>query len=593
MSHSRASISVVEALQLNAADSRRGFTFVGDDRGEAFVSFADLYESVARAASALEARGIGRDNVVALIVPDAREFVISFLAVVWAGAIPVPLYPPVGLGKQDAYLEYIGSLIDSASVDGIISPQWLDQVLLLSERFHKQVKAVAHSDTLPVDGNLLEPVARRPDQTIFLQFTSGSTGKPKAVVVNDASLWVNTESFVSTLGCNAEDHIVSWLPLYHDMGLIGKMLAPLLFSLDVTYLPTLSFLRDPGIWLDAISRKRGTMSFAPNFAFALTAKKAKPPEGGWDLSSMRAFGCAAEPINADTLDMFIEKFVPHGLRPESIVPGYGMAEATLGISLDRLDRRFRRLEVAADAYHSDGEVKPSEHGAEALTFVSCGRVFAVGHSLRITDDQGQELPAGHVGDVQFRGPSLAGGYYRNEAATASAFQSDGWLVTGDRGFIFDGDLYITGRKKDILIVNGRNYDPQYVEWAAADVPGIRKGNVVAFSVPGDVTEQIIVVAERNAPSDDHDQQIRRTIWKHTRLAIAEVVLLDSGQLPKTSSGKVQRSSTRDLYLSGDLVRGTIATRTHTHTGGVVAAERDQVHAAENGSVGLDTSPAAQ
>jgi fatty-acyl-CoA synthase len=573
MSHSRAPISVVEALQLNAADSRRGFTFVGDDRGETFISFAELRDSVARAASVLQARGIGRSDAVALIVPDAREFVTSFLAVVWMGAIPVPLYPPVGLGKQDAYLNYIGSLIDSADVAGLITPQWLDQVLSLSARFRKQIKAVAHSDALHLDGDLSEPIARGSDQTIFLQFTSGSTGKPKAVVVNDASLWINTESLVSTLGCNDQDHVVSWLPLYHDMGLIGKMLAPLLFSLDVTYLPTLSFLRDPGIWLDAISRKRGTMSFAPNFAFALTAKKAKPPEGGWDLSSMRTFGCAAEPINADTLDMFIEKFVPHGLRPESIVPSYGMAEATLGISLDRLDRRFRRLEVAADAYHANGEVQPLANGPRsapessgpALTFVSCGRVFAAGHSLRITDDEGRELPAGRVGNVQFRGASLAAGYYRNEAATSSAFLADGWLVTGDLGFIFDGDLYITGRKKDILIVNGRNYDPQYVEWAAADVAGIRKGNVVAFSVSGDVTEQIIVVAERNAPSDDHDQMVRRTVWKHTRLAVAEVVFLEPGQLPKTSSGKVQRSRTRDLYLSGDLVHGdAVATRTHSH-----------------------------
>ncbi|OHV02762.1 fatty acyl-AMP ligase [Mycobacterium talmoniae] len=563
MPQSRAPMSVVEALNLHATHRDRGFTFVGDDRSETFVSFAELRDVVARAASALVARGIGRDDLVALIVPDAREFVTSFLAAVWAGAIPVPLYPPVGLGKQDAYLDYIGGLLESADVARLITPQWVDQALGLSQRFAGQLTAVAHADALDAE-DPLEPAARRPDHTLFLQFTSGSTGKPKAVVVNDASLWVNTESFVSTLRCNDVDHIVSWLPLYHDMGLIGKMLAPLLFSLNATFLPTLAFLRDPSIWLDTISRKRGSMSFAPNFAYALATKKAQPPEDGWDLSSMRVFGCAAEPINADTLEAFIARFAPHGLKPEAVVPGYGMAEATLGITLDRYDRPFRRLEVAADAYHTDRAVRTPQTGEEALTFVSCGRVFAAEYAVRIADDAGQELPAGRVGDVQFRGPSLAAGYYRNEEATAAAFLPDGWLATGDRGFIVDGDLYITGRKKDILIVNGRNYDPQHVEWAAADVPGIRKGNVVAFAVPGEVTEQIIVVAERNAAGDDHDQLVRRAVWNRTRLTVADAVFLEPGQLPKTSSGKVQRSRTRELYLRGELVSGTVATRTHAH-----------------------------
>ncbi|QLL08544.1 fatty acyl-AMP ligase [Mycobacterium vicinigordonae] len=558
-------MTVVDALEQGSTDSRRGFAFIGDDRAETFVSFAGLRDSVARAAAVLADRGIVGGDRVALIVPDAKEFVTGFLAVMWAGAIPVPLYPPVGFGKQDSYLEYIATLMNSVGVTGLVVPQWLDEALELGERFRARLSAVAPADALDTGNDLLDPAARGADQTAFLQFTSGSTGKPKAVVVKDRALWVNIESFVSTLGCNDEDHIVSWLPLYHDMGLVGKMLAPLMFSLNTTFLPTLGFLRDPGSWLDTISAKRGSMSFAPNFAYALAAKKAQPPETGWDLSSMRVFGCAAEPINADTLDMFIERFAPHGLRPEAVVPGYGMAEATLGITLDRLDRRFRRLSAAADAYHAGGVVHSPADGAAALTFVSSGRVFADGHALRIVDDAGHELPAGRVGDVQFRGPSLAMGYFGDAEATSSAFLPDGWLATGDRGFIHDGDLFITGRRKDILIVNGRNYDPHHVEWAAADVPGIRKGNVVAFSVPGELTEDIVVAAERNSADPDHDQQVRRIIWTRTRLAVAEVVFLDPGQLPKTSSGKVQRSRTRDLYLRGELRESAVATRTHTHT----------------------------
>ncbi|MCV7429340.1 fatty acyl-AMP ligase [Mycobacterium montefiorense] len=567
MSGSSAPVSLVQALQRNAERNWRGFTFVSGDRcdTDTFVSFTQLKESVARAAAALRARGVRQGNLVALIVPDAQEFVTSFLAAVWAGAVPVPLYPPVGLGSQQAYLDYICGLMDAASVDGLIIPQWLDDALGLGERFQKQHKPVAHADALDVGEDLLEPVVRGSDQPVFLQFTSGSTGRPKAVVVKDKSLWTNAGAFVSALGCTDRDHAVSWLPLYHDTGLIGKVLAPLLFSVEVTFLPTLSFLRDPGVWLDVISRKRATLSFAPNFAYALVAKRAKPRGRAWDLSSMRAFGCGAEPINAETLDLFIDTFAPYGLPLESIMPAYGMAEATLAVTFDRLDRRFTALKVGADAYHADGEIKSPVGDEKTLSFVNCGKVFE-GHSIRITDDQGIDLPPGRVGDVEFRGPSLAAGYYHDEAATRATFRDDRWLVTGDRGFVVDGDLYVTGRKKDILIVNGRNYDPHHVEWAAADVPGIRKGNVVAFSVPSDVTEKVVVVAEGVALGDNHHQQVRRAVYSQTRLAIDELVLLEPGQLPKTSSGKVQRSRTRDLYLTDALEDVAVATRTHAHTG---------------------------
>ncbi|SKS18229.1 acyl-CoA synthetase (AMP-forming)/AMP-acid ligase II [Mycobacteroides abscessus subsp. abscessus] len=184
--------------------------------------------------------------------------------------------------------------------------------------------------------------------------------------------------------------------------------------------------------------------------------------------------------------------------------------------------------------------------------------------MRIVDAAGQELPEGRVGDVQFQGPSVAAGYFENEEATRDAFGTDGWLRTGDRGFIVDGNLYVTGRKKDILVVNGRNYDPQQVEWAVEDVPGIRKGNVVAFSVPGEITEQVVIAAERSSADDAHIAQIKRSVSDRTRLALADVVLLQPGQLPKTSSGKVQRSRTRDLYVQGVLTDSVVATRTHAH-----------------------------
>ncbi|WP_078287940.1 fatty acyl-AMP ligase [Mycobacterium sp. D16R24] len=569
--------SLVTALQANAASTTRGLTFIGDDRGEVLVPFAELLGDVARGAGALAAQGIAPGDRVALVVPDTREFVTGFLAIVWLGAIPVPLYPPTSLGKQDAYLEFLESVLSSSGSRGLIAPQWVDEVLNLSARFGAQVAAVVHTETITAGGDYVDAAPRATDQVTFLQFTSGSTGKPKAVRVTDASLWANAHSFLTNLHCleaqkYPTERLVSWLPLYHDMGLIGHFLSVVLFGLQATYLPTLAFLRDPGIWLDTVSRHRGTVSFAPNFAFALTIKKAAPPATGetaWDFSSMRVFGCGAEPINAEVLDAFIEAYAPHGLTQEAVMPAYGMAEATLAITFDSLASRFERLPISGAAYRNEGLVVPAAVGDDVLTFVSCGKVLDDRHRVRIVDDAGRELEQGRVGDVQFHGPSVAAGYFENEEATRNAFSVDGWLSTGDRGFIVDGNLYVTGRKKDILVVNGRNYDPQQVEWAVEDVPGIRKGNVVAFSVPGDVTERVVIAAERSGKAEDDDNaaqvtKIRRSVSDRTRLALADVVLLQPGQLPKTSSGKVQRSRTRDLYVQGALADSVVATRSHAH-----------------------------
>ncbi|OHT87893.1 fatty acyl-AMP ligase [Mycobacteroides saopaulense] len=561
--------SLVTALQANAASTTRGLTFVGDDRREVLVPFAALLDEVARGAGALAAQGIAPGERVALVVPDTREFVTGFLAIVWLGAIPVPLYPPTSLGKQDAYLDFLESVLSSSGSRGLITPQWVDEVLSLTTRFGEQVAAVVHTETVTAGGDYVDAALRTADQITFLQFTSGSTGKPKAVQVTDASLWANAHSFLTNLRClepqkYPTERLVSWLPLYHDMGLIGHFLSVVLFGLQATYLPTLAFLRDPGVWLDTVSRHRGTVSFAPNFAFALTVKKAVAPETGWDFSSMRVFGCGAEPINADVLDAFIDAYAPYGLRQEAVMPAYGMAEATLAITFDSFADRFQRLPISGAAYRNEGLVVPAAVGDDVLTFVSCGKTLDGRHGVRIVDAAGQELPEGRVGDVQFRGPSVAAGYFENEEATRDAFGTDGWLRTGDRGFVVDGNLYVTGRKKDILVVNGRNYDPQQVEWAVEDVPGIRKGNVVAFSVPGEITEQVVIAAERSSADDAHIAQIKRSVSNRTRLALADVVLLQPGQLPKTSSGKVQRSRTRDLYVQGVLTDSVVATRTHAH-----------------------------
>ena len=346
---------------------------------------------------------------------------------------------------------------------------------------------------------------------------------------------------------------VSWLPLYHDMGLIGLVLAPVLFGISIVYLPTLSFIKNATSWMEAIHKYRGTMSFAPNFAYALVTKRARPEQiARWQLSQMRVFGCGAEPINPETMRNFVRAFAPAGVKPESLLPCYGMAEATLAISFVGLDEPLRTDRIDADRYHSDKKAAPAPGGA--LEVVNCGRTFP-GHALSIQDEDGRLLPDRNVGEICFQGPSVAAGYWENPEATRAAGMGTpgGWLRTGDLGYLVDGELHISGRLKDILIVNGRNYYPQRLEWVVDEIPSVRKGSAVVFTRPGAASEEIVVAAETREPDLAALQaQIVARISEEFSLAVADVALLPPGALPKTSSGKLQRRKTRDQYLKGAL-----------------------------------------
>jgi fatty-acyl-CoA synthase len=299
-------------------------------------------------------------------------------------------------------------------------------------------------------------------------------------------------------------------------------------------------------------RYRAHYSFGPNFAYALAARRASAEDiASWDFSEVRCMGCGAEPIHPATMREFADRFAPCGLKPGAIMPAYGMAEATLAMTFHPLGTPLRTTTVDAEGFRADGVVQPSKPKATALTFVSCGRPFA-GHELRILGAEGQPLPEGSEGEIEYRGPSVTAGYWQNPEATAEAYRG-GWLRTGDLGFLRDGNLYITGRSKDLVILNGRNHHPQAIEWAVQDVDGVRKGNVVAFSRPGADSEELVVVAEKKSDAAaDLPERIVAAVSEALSLKVSDVVLLDAGQLPKTSSGKLQRRKTRDLYLRGTL-----------------------------------------
>lgn len=560
--------TLIDALgALRGVGEDRGFTFMPSGSApspaaERYVSFPSLVEEAERYGRLLRGLGLKKGDRLAIIIPEADEFVLTFLGAATAGILPVPLYPPLSLGRLDAYLESTIKILNAASADVLITTARVQKVL-----WSVMDRVPTLRDLLTVDKLLTgresnePPVAIAPDDPVFLQFTSGSTAAPKGVVVTHRSLTANVNAIAHEgLQLNGNDNAVSWLPLYHDMGLIGFVLTPLYAAIPVYFIPTLEFVRRPTLWMEVINRRRSSVTFAPNFAFARLTKRATQEDlQRWDLSCLRAVGCGAEPIHPDTMRGFIDRFAACKLRPESLLPCYGMAEATLAMSFLGLQETLRVDTIDSDACHEHDRADPVAPGtAGALELVSCGRPFAE-HELRIFADSGESLPDRRIGEIRFRGPSVAAGYFSNKEATAAAFdppERGGWLHTGDLGYLVDGELYISGRKKDVLILNGRNYYPQGIEWLVENVPGIRRGNVVAFSVPGDSTEEAVVVAETAETDGERRKALMQAVRSHINaelgLSIADVHLLGVGEMPKTTSGKLQRRRTREQYLSGTL-----------------------------------------
>lgn len=551
--------NLVAAIDAGKGFTEKGFAFLDRDQKEQFYSFDRIRLEARQRAAHLRHCGLKQGDRLAMVLPDGEDFVPTFLAAVWAGIVPVPLYPPLSMGKLDAYLEMLVGILTKAKVTHIATNSKLEQVLWSGLSKVPTLKSVVSAEELkgpPPQDSSQEPAQVRGDDTCFLQFTSGSTSAPKGVVVTHANLRANAWAIMRD-GLKTDgdvDHGVSWLPLYHDMGLIGFVIAPLFHRVPVTFIPTLAFVRKPTLWMETIHRVRGTISFAPNFAYALAAKRAKPEQlARWDLSSMRHFGCGAEPINPATMRSFVETFSKCRLQPTSLLPCYGMAEATLAISFIGADEALSTDVISSQAYQQERRAEPEPiellASGQAQEFVSCGRPFP-GHEVGIFDDEGARLGDRHVGEIWLRGPSVAAGYFEDPTATQKAF-GDGWLKTGDYGYLANGNVYITGRKKDIIIINGRNYDPQRLEWIVDELPAVRKGSTVAFSRPGAGSEELVVVLEARAENHQALKElVAQKINEQLQLQAADVVICPLGSLPKTSSGKLQRAKTRQQYLDG-------------------------------------------
>ncbi|MDP9033248.1 MAG: fatty acyl-AMP ligase [Myxococcota bacterium] len=586
--------TLVDAVRRLGHDRERGFVFVLPDGSERLYTFQAIATEAEKRASHLAARGLRKGDRLALVIPEGDEFVLSFLGALFAGVVPVPIYPQLSFKNAETYHDVVAHIARASRAAMLLTScktrPFLDPIAARMGLDHGIIAVEELSgDARPVD----VPVFA--EDLAFLQFTSGSTSRPKGVMVTHANLASNSEAFMIH-GLKRDERVdkgVSWLPLFHDMGLIGFVVGPLFTNVPCVFLPTASFVRAPRLWLEKIHEHRGTITYAPNFAYALVAKRLKDKDvADLDLTSLRVAGCGAEPIRARSLCDFASKLAPAGFEARAFVPSYGMAEATLavtfmplgeGLRVDLVDSKAltrgqalppepslsgvsdvanealapddaRDVVCSANA-HSTGE----EHsGVRAI--VDCGRCFP-GHELAIVNEAGELLGDRQVGQVLVRGPSISPGYFEEPELTAETFRAlpgvpgDPWLWTGDLGYLSEQRLFVCGRVKDIIIVRGRNYYPSDIEWAISELPGIRRGNVVAFGADFDGEEQLVVCCEGIASDVGViEQATSACIVAKFGLTPREVLVAPLASLPRTSSGKPQRRKARQMYIEGTMPR---------------------------------------
>ncbi len=523
---------------------------------ERWLPWPAIHDGARRVAGGLRKLGVRRGDRVALVFPTCPAFFDAFFGVLLAGAIPVPLYPPVRLGRLEEYEQRTSRMLSSVGARLVLADPRVRRLLgeaVALARPPLGCLVPADVESEPWDG---EDVL--PGDVALIQFSSGTTREPRGVALSHRAVvaqavtlnrfWPDTPE-VTHSG-------VSWLPLYHDMGLIGCIFPALERPGTLTLLPPEVFVASPATWLRAISAYRATISPAPNFAYSHCLRRVTDADmAGVDLSSWRVALNGAECVVPDVARAFQRRFAAWGFRPEALTPVYGLSEASLAVTFSDparpfVSRRFDRARLAAGA----GPVRESPDGRE-IASVGCP---IPGVALRIVDAAGQPVPPAVIGEVECRGPSVMEGYVGDADATSEALRN-GWLHTGDLGFVFEGELYLTGRAKDMLLLRGRNYAPEEVEHAVAGVAGARPGVAVAATwLPeGAEGERLLVLVEavRGAPESEFDRiacECEARILAATGLSADHVAVLPAGSLPRTSSGKLRRQAALAQHLAGTL-----------------------------------------
>jgi len=552
--------TLIEALEFHAREhpDRSHLHLLASDELETRLTYAELHESALRISYGLGLRGVAKGDRVAIMLATDVSFFTAFFGVLYAGGIPVPMYPPFRRSQVEEHLRRQAGILRNAAIEVLIVSEDMRKVGSLLYGLADSLKHIETVDDLSNEGISEAPVPTDPSATALIQYTSGSTGDPKGVVLSHANLIANIRSMGDALEADSSDIFISWLPLYHDMGLIGAWLGPLYYGFLTVIMSPLRFLANPSRWLRTISRYQATLSAAPNFAFELCCKNIHEEDmTGVDLSSLRMILNGAETVSEATIKRFTEKFAPYGFKPEMMWPVYGMAENSVGLAFPPLGRKPLIERIERTALARDGIAKPASiEDNTALTFVACGRPIPR-HEIRVVDDTGREVADRHEGQLQFRGPSSTSGYFRNDEKNRKLFSGD-WLESGDRAYIANGDVYITGRIKDMIIKAGRNIYPHEIEELVGQVEGVRKGCVAAVASTDQQTgtERLVLIVETRLTQDDEKERLAKQIIEvcsNTLDMPPDVVeLVPPHAVLKTSSGKIRRAATRDLFEAGFL-----------------------------------------
>lgn len=529
-----------------------GLHFVDASEEMRFASWEELGTWASAVACGVRRLGIERQEVVPLVYPTGEAFFAALFGVLLAGAVPAPLYPPLRLGRLEEYHARTSRMVRAVQA----------RVVLADGRVRRMLGRTIELAGVQLGCRTIDELAEEPpdevgvsaDDLALVQFSSGTTLEPKPVALTHRALVTQAE-ILNGLWPDTEEvrHAgVSWLPLYHDMGLIGCVLPALERPGPLTLIPPELFVARPGIWLRTLHRTGATISPAPSFAYGLCVDKVSDEElDGVDLSRWRIALNGAEAVAPSVLRAFQQRFARWGLNAEALTPVYGLAEAALAVTFSSLDRPFTSCRFATDALALSGRAIIDPDGRE---LVSVGRPLP-GFRVRIVDDDGTRLEEDRIGRVQVAGPSLMSGYLDRPEATASVLR-DGWLDTGDLGFVHDGELYLTGRASQLLIVRGRNYSPEEVEHALDELAGVRRGCTVAASyLPDGADAEALVLLVETRDRDDPERLASRCA-ERTRAVVgvdpAEVVLLEPGTIPRTSSGKLRRPEALRQHLDGTL-----------------------------------------
>ncbi|HEX8383677.1 MAG TPA: fatty acyl-AMP ligase [Sphingomonas sp.] len=543
-----------------AATGVRGLNF-HDARGMLVraYTYRELRDDALVTARRLVAAGVGPEDRVALIAETGPEFAALFFAVVYVGAWPVPLPLPTSFGGKDSYIDQLRTQLASCDPVLLVYPPELGEMAGEAARLGG-VTAIDWAELATRDAPEAMLPEASPDAVAYLQYSSGSTRFPHGVAITHRALLNNLAAHSHGMEVIETDRCISWLPWYHDMGLVGCFLSPVANQMSTDYLKTEDFARRPLAWLDLISRNAGTsMSYSPTFGYDICARRMSSQTRAsdrFDLSRWRVAGNGADMIRPDVMQAFVDAFADAGFKASAFLPSYGLAEATLAVSIMPPGEgiRMELVEETELSGRDPGIANDNGHPRRYRAIVNCGRP-ARDMRVEVREEDGTTLPERAIGKIWCSGPSVMVGYFRDPDATAACL-ADGWLDTGDMGYLSDGYLYIVGRAKDMIIVNGRNHWPQDIEWAVEQLPGFKAGDIAAFAITTPGGEETPAVLVQCRSSDEGERlRLRDTIRERVRAVTGMncvIELIPPRTLPRTSSGKLSRTKARNLYLTGEI-----------------------------------------